>query len=127
MAFIYKQATVTDLDLLTETRVQVLLAANGLPDHTDMEEVRRQTRRYYQTALPDGSHIAYLVFDGSRFAGAGGVSFFQVMPTYHNPSGKKAYIMNVYTCPVSLSGGRSTWPGRCSRRSTPCESCRASP
>lgn len=99
MAFVYKQATVTDLDLLTETRVRVLLAANGLPDHTDMEEVRRQTRRYYQTALPDGSHIAYLVFDGSRFAGAGGVSFFQVMPTYHNPSGKKAYIMNVYTCP----------------------------
>lgn len=99
MAFIYKQATAADLDLLTETRVQVLLAANGLPDHTDMEEVRRQTRRYYQTALPDGSHIAYLVFDDSRLAGAGGVSFFQVMPTYHNPSGKKAYIMNVYTCP----------------------------
>lgn len=30
-------------------------------------------------------------------AGAGGVSFFQVLPTYHNPSGKKAYIMNMYT------------------------------
>ena len=70
MAFVYKQATVAGLDLLTETRVRVLLAANGLPDHTDMEEVRRQTRRYYQTALPDGSHIVYLVFDGSRFAGA---------------------------------------------------------
>lgn len=25
--------------------------------------------------------------------------FFQVMPTYHNPSGKKAYIMNMYTNP----------------------------
>lgn len=24
---------------------------------------------------------------------------FQVMPTYHNPSGKKAYIMNMYTVP----------------------------
>lgn len=24
---------------------------------------------------------------------------FQVMPTYHNPSGKKAYIMNMYTIP----------------------------
>ena len=39
-----------------------------------------------------------LDFDGiSR--GAGGVSFFQVMPTYHNPSGRKAYIMNMYTKP----------------------------
>ena len=31
--------------------------------------------------------------------GAGGVSFYQVMPTYHNPTGKKAYIMNMYTAP----------------------------
>ncbi|MBQ8038388.1 MAG: GNAT family N-acetyltransferase, partial [Lachnospiraceae bacterium] len=25
--------------------------------------------------------------------------YFQVMPTYHNPTGKKAYIMNMYTNP----------------------------
>ena len=31
--------------------------------------------------------------------GSGGVSFFQVMPTYHNHSGLKAYIMNMYTDP----------------------------
>ena len=29
----------------------------------------------------------------------GGVSFYQVMPTYHNSTGKKAYIMNMYTAP----------------------------
>ena len=46
-----------------------------------------------------GSHIAYLVFDEDEFVGAGGVSFYQVMPTYHNPSGQKAYIMNMYTAP----------------------------
>ena len=23
----------------------------------------------------------------------------QVLPTYHNPTGKKAYIMNMYTAP----------------------------
>lgn len=53
----------------------------------------------YKKALIDDSHIAYLVFDGETFAGSGGVSFFQVMPTYHNTSGKKAYIMNMYTVP----------------------------
>ena len=31
--------------------------------------------------------------------GAGGVSYYTVMPTFHNPSGKKAYIMNMYTRP----------------------------
>lgn len=99
MGLLYKKASIDDLELLTETRIEVLLAANGLPEDTDMDGVREQARRYYQKALQDGTHVAYLVMDGDRFAGAGGVSFFQVMPTYHNPSGRRAYIMNVYTRP----------------------------
>lgn len=74
-------------------------AANQLSDEVDMSEVKMESYQYYQKALHDGSHVAYLVFDGKRFVGAGGVSYFQVMPTYHNPSGKKAYIMNMYTDP----------------------------
>lgn len=100
MDLTYKKASLDDLELLTETRIEVLLAANGLPEGTDMDEVREETRRYYERALPAGSHAAYLVLDGDRFAGAGGVSFFEVMPTYHNPSGKKAYLMNIYTRPA---------------------------
>lgn len=95
----YKKATIEDVDLLTRTRVEVLRAANELPEDTDMSEVEKQSYVYYKKALIDGSHIAYLVFDGETFAGSGGVSFFQVMPTYHNTSGKKAYIMNMYTVP----------------------------
>ena len=100
MAFIYNRATLADINILTETRIEVLRAANQLSDAIDMSEVQRETFNYYQKALCDGSHIAYLVFDGERFIGAGGVSFFQVMPTYHNPSGNKAYIMNMYTKPA---------------------------
>ena len=95
----YKKATLEDINILTETRIEVLRAANKLSDDVDMTEVEKQSYNYYQRAICDGSHIAYLVFDGSRFIGAGGVSFFQVMPTYHNPSGYKAYIMNMYTNP----------------------------
>lgn len=100
MDFVYRKAGTEDLDILTETRIEVLLAANGLPGGTDMSQVREQTRRYYETALAGGTHAAYLVFDGRCLAGAGGVSFFQVLPTYHNPSGWKAYIMNMYTKPA---------------------------
>ena len=95
----YKRATLEDIDILTETRIEVLRAANKLSADTDMSEVERRTYNYYQKALCDGSHIAYLIFDENRFVGAGGVSFFQVMPTYHNPNGNKAYIMNMYTDP----------------------------
>lgn len=99
MAFLYKRATIEELELLTETRIEVLRAANQLPEDVDMTEVREQSYRYYKKALCDGTHIAYLIFKGEDFAGAGGVSFFRVMPTYHNPTGRKAYIMNMYTKP----------------------------
>ena len=33
------------------------------------------------------------------------LAFFQVMPTYNNPSGTKAYIMNMYTKPEYRRNG----------------------
>ena len=99
MSLTYKKAALEDIDLLTETRVEILRAANGLSRDADMGEIKKRSCEYYKKALRDGTHIAYLAFDADRFAGAGGVSFYQVMPTYHNPSGQKAYIMNIYTAP----------------------------
>ena len=99
MNLIYKKATIEDIDILTETRVEVLRAANKLPADTNMDEVRKQSYDYYRNAICKGTHIAYLVLADNQIVGTGGVSYFQVMPTYHNPSGKKAYIMNMYTKP----------------------------
>ena len=100
MALVYKRATLADLDILVETRAEVLRAANRLDASADMTQVERATLAYYRSALADGSHTAYLVFDGDVFVGAGGVSYYAVMPTYHNPTGRKAYIMNMYTRPA---------------------------
>lgn len=100
MELIYRQAGLEDLDLLVKTRVEVLRAANGLDDAVDLSEVEEQSRDYYRKALADGSHVAYLVFDGEELAGAGGVSFYRLLPTYHNPTGENGYIMNMYTRPA---------------------------
>lgn len=95
----YKRATMEDIDELVRTRIIVLRAANKLSDDEDMSVVEEKSYAYYRRALESGEHIAYLVYDNGKFIGAGGVSFYQVMPTYHNPTGKKAYIMNMYTAP----------------------------
>ena len=100
MGFYYRKATRVDLPLLVETRVKILRAANHLDDSVDMSLVQTNSQAYYEKSLSDGSHIAYLVFDDTLFIGAGGVSFSQVMPTYHNPTGQNAYIMNLYTEPA---------------------------
>ena len=101
MELIYKKAELKDIDILTETRIDVLRAANQLLADEDMSEVREKSYTYYERALNSNTHThtAYLVYDRNTVVGAGGVSFFQVMPTWNNPSGNKAYIMNMYTHP----------------------------
>ena len=93
----YKKATIADIDELIRTRIIVLRTANKLSNDVDLSLVEKESYEYYKSALETGEHIAYLVYDNGSFIGAGGVSFYQVMPTYHNPTGKKAYIMNMYT------------------------------
>ena len=95
----FRKATAEDIDLLVRTRIEVLRAANGLADSADMSEVEKQSRAYYGKALADGTHTALLVSDHGQFIGAGGISYSRVMPTYHNPTGRKGYIMNMYTRP----------------------------
>ncbi|MDE6620571.1 MAG: GNAT family N-acetyltransferase [Lachnospiraceae bacterium] len=95
----YKKAGLQQIDELVRTRIIVLRAANQLSDAVDLSQVERESYAYYERALVTGEHIAYLAYDKERFVGAGGISFYQVMPTCHNPSGKKAYIMNMYTAP----------------------------
>ncbi len=89
-----------DLPLLVRTRLEVLRAANGLADDADLSGVEAASRAYYARALADGAHTAVLVFDGGDFVGAGGISYYSVMPTVHNPSGRCGYVMNMYTRPA---------------------------
>lgn len=43
MAYIYKKATIDDLEILTETRIEVLRAANQLNETVDMSEVKKKS------------------------------------------------------------------------------------
>jgi len=97
--FTYHRATLDDLDALTETRIRTLRAANNLPDTAEMPEVRENTREYYRSALADGSHVAYLVYDGNEVVGTGGVVFYSLIPMCSLTTGKAAYIQNMYTHP----------------------------
>lgn len=95
--YTYIKATAADIEELVRTRIIVLRAANRLSEDVDMSVVEKESYLYYKHALEVGEHVAYLIYDNEKFIGAGGVSFYQVMPTCHNPSGRKAYIMNMYT------------------------------
>ena len=103
-----QKATLAELELLVAVRCRVLRAANQLPEDTPLPEVESQTRTYYQKAFAENTHTAYLLWDGETLAGTGAVSYFQVMPTVHNPTGRKAYLMNLYTAPQYRRQGIAT-------------------
>lgn len=75
--FVYKKATIKDIDVLTRTRIIVLRAANNLSADTNMSEVQKQSYEYYLKALKNNTHIAYLVFNENSIVGSGGISFFK--------------------------------------------------
>ena len=79
--FVYKKATIKDIDVLTRTRIIVLRAANNLSADTNMSEVQKQSYEYYLKAIKNNTHIDYLVFNENSIVGSGGISFFQVIPT----------------------------------------------
>ena len=108
MSIEYRRATPDKIDLLVSTRIEVLRAANLLDENVDMSDVAAQSEAYYRDALTDGSHTGILAFDGDAFVGTGGVSYYRVMPTFHNPTGRCAYIMNMYVRPAHRRRGIAT-------------------
>ena len=89
-------------------RLMVLRAANGLAPNAPLPQVEAETRRYFEAGLVTGSFAAVLVFAGGELAATGGELFYEVMPTCHTPTGKKAYIMNMYTDPAWRRKGLAT-------------------
>jgi GNAT superfamily N-acetyltransferase len=99
MNLVFKKAVASDIDFLIKTRIEVLRAANKISDDVDMSLIEQESYKYYKKCFEKDEHVAYLVYDVDQFAGCGDVSFYEVMPTYSNPMGTNAYIMNMYTRP----------------------------
>ena len=53
-----RQASLDDLDLLIQWRMEVLHCVFSIPADVDTTELRQQNIDYYRKALANGSHIA---------------------------------------------------------------------
>ncbi len=60
------------------------------------ETLLAANRRYYEKHIADGSHYAIVAeYDGTE-CGCGAVCFTDELPSPDNPSGRCAYLMNIY-------------------------------
>ena len=94
---------VTDLDALMRWRAEVIAEVFGTePDAALLEN----NRRYYASHVAAGSHMAFEALAGrNEPCGCGAVCFSDELPSPDNPSGRCAYLMNIYVRPAWRSRG----------------------
>lgn len=94
-----RQATINDLELLMQWRMEVLHEVFDIPSEQPMTELKKENSRYYRKELSEGGHIACFAYTGEKIVGCGGMCLYQEMPSPDNPNGRCAYLMNIYALP----------------------------
>lgn len=84
---------IVDLDQLMNWRVEVIHNVFEADADSALLDANRQ---YYLRHIPDGSHIAFVASYDDKECGCGSICLTDELPSPDNPSGKCAYLMNIY-------------------------------
>ncbi len=93
----YRKATAEDIKNLVSTRLNFLSEVNNLTDE-DRELLKETNHSYFIKAIRDGSYVSYIALEQNQIVGTSGITFYSVPPNKKCPTGKAAYISNIYTC-----------------------------
>ncbi len=101
----YRKAILTDIPMLVSLRIEFLKEVM----HTDTpgNDITAGLEQYFTQHLEQGKYINWLAIDNDRIVGTGGICFYSIPPNFFNPTGDKAYILNVYTLPAYRRKGIS--------------------
>lgn len=99
MGVVIRKATLEDIELLMEWRMKVLHEVFSIPQNQSTDELEKENCCYYQKALQTGEHIACFACLEDTIIGCGGICLYREMPSPDNPTGKCAYLMNIFTQP----------------------------
>lgn len=84
---------VTAIPTLMHWRTEVIENVFG---QTPSKRLLAANRRYYRQNIADGRHIAIVAATDDTDIGCGAICLSDELPSADNPSGKCAYLMNIY-------------------------------
>lgn len=84
---------IKDIDILMAWRAEVIRNVFGEDAGALLLETNRH---YYIQHIKDCSHIAFVAAYQGTDCACGGICFSDELPSPDNPSGKCAYLMNIY-------------------------------
>jgi ribosomal protein S18 acetylase RimI-like enzyme len=97
---LYSLATPADAPILATYRIDFLSGLLGPQPAELIEPLQTSLTHYFAEAISDGSYISYVARSGNDIAGMGGMVLRTQPGNFKNPSGRVAYIMNMYTVPT---------------------------
>lgn len=89
----YRKANTDDVGYLVELRKKQLIDEGSCCDNN----IDNELEQYFFDGITNKTLVVWLAVKGESIIGTAGVCFFQYPPTFSNPTGKIAYITNVYT------------------------------
>ena len=107
----YRPATPADIEELARIRVVFLAEANSMDGVVDNAA---ETAALYESNLEyfgrkiGGEFMAWIALEEGEVIGTSGVSFYEYPPNKSAPTGKKAYISNMFTYPQHRGRGVAT-------------------
>ena len=86
-----RPANENDIPILVELRKRQLMdEGEGVPSD-------RHLAHYFTASMAEGSFAAWVMEEEGEIIATGGVCFYALPPTYRNPTGRTAYVTNMYT------------------------------
>jgi GNAT superfamily N-acetyltransferase len=98
---------VEDSDALTQLRIQ-MRDEREADSSVSPTNFYQYTHRYFTETIVNGNFVAFVAIEHDQIIASSGICFYQVPPTYSNPSGELAYVMNIFTIPKYRKQGIAT-------------------
>jgi GNAT superfamily N-acetyltransferase len=95
----YRQAAAADIPELVRLRIEFLSDIQKDVERRDAAALRDALLDFFTRGMQSGSYIAWLAVDDGNIVATSGLCFLAMPPTFRNPTGRAAYIMNMYTLP----------------------------
>jgi GNAT superfamily N-acetyltransferase len=104
----YQIATISDIELLVQSRIDFLEDHWGKQEPSSVEKLRPELKKYFSTAIASGEYIAIMALNENKLIAVGGVVLRWQPGSFKIPEGKIGYIMNMYTIPEFRKQGISS-------------------
>jgi ribosomal protein S18 acetylase RimI-like enzyme len=96
---VYRRATVDEIDLLVNLRIQFLNSFFNHPYDEKTETLKNNLIGYFSEKVRTNEYIAWVAEKGGALIGISGMVIWELPPKYNIENGKVGYILNMYTAP----------------------------